>query len=203
MSTTESWLLDFASDDGMSGFVRLELRPDEKVTWFWSYLVAPDIDGIVVVRDHEVPQPRARLELRADGLWTEFTCETAGEHWTFGLEAFGVRLDQPDDALAGEIGERLPVGFDLEWEVESGVDPGGPDGIVHGEVLVGRNRWVVDTKGRFMHTNGTTDWAALVEHCHGEQVARVLVPLDDRRVLERTLCRDELGIRWSTTAIRG
>ena len=198
----ESWLLEFASDPGVSGFVRLELRRDENVAWFWSYLIVPDVDGVVVVRDHDVPLPRVRLELRADGLWTEFTCETPDEHWTFGLEAFGVRLDDPEDALAGEIGERLPVGFDLEWEVDAaaGVHPGG---LVHGEVLVGRNRWAVDTSGTFTPTAGRTDWAASIEPCRGDRVAQVLIPFSAAVVLERTLCRDEQGLRWLTTAFRG
>lgn len=201
MNASESWLLDFASDDGISGFLRLELRPDDGVAWFWTYLLGPEIDGVLVVRDHEVPLPRARLELRADGLWTELTCETAGEHWTFGLEAFGVRLDDPDDALAGEIGERLPVGYDLEWEVASdGANAG--DGLVHGDVLVDRARWSVDTRGRFVHTRGATDWASLLEPCAGKAVGRVLIPLGRGAALERTLCRAETGLRWMTTAVR-
>ena len=70
-------------------------------------------DGFVVVHDDAVPRPRGRaLEVRADGLWTEMTCETPDEHWSFGLEAFGLRVDDP----AETIGERLAVGYDLEWE---------------------------------------------------------------------------------------
>jgi hypothetical protein len=201
MTGAESWLLDFASDDGISGFVRLELRPAENVAWFWTYLVGPEIEGVVVVRDHEVPLPRARLELRADGLWTELTCETEGEHWTFGLEAFGIRLDRPEDALEGEIGERLPVGFDLEWEVAPD-DSWAGEGTVHGDVLVARDRWPVETHGRFVHTVGVTDWKALAAPCTGDGVARVLVPVGAGAPLERTLCRDERGVRWMTTALR-
>ena len=62
--------------------------------------------------------PRQGLEVRADGLWGELSCETPFEHWTYGLEAFGVRLDDPADSLRGEIGERMPVGLDIEWEVD-------------------------------------------------------------------------------------
>ena len=80
----------------------------------------PDVDGVVVVRDHEVPlAARRRLEIRAEGLWAELWCETPGEHWTFGLEAFGVRLDasRGRGRPGGEIGERVAVGLDIEWEV--------------------------------------------------------------------------------------
>jgi hypothetical protein len=189
----ESWLLDYASDDtGIAGFVRLELRPDEQVARYWSYLVAPAFDGVVVVRDDEVSLPRSRLEIRAEGLWAELVCETPHEHWTFGLEAFGVRLDDPDDARRGEIGERLAVGLDLEWEVGD---------LVHGEVLVERERWTFDGRGTFAHVTGETDWAAQVTAAAGDVGARAVVPLGEDRYLERSLCRTAEGLRWATTAV--
>jgi hypothetical protein len=175
----ESWLVDFAAPDGVAGFVRLELRRDEGVAWYWTYLAVPGLEGIVAVRDHEVPLPRQRLEIRSEGLWAELTCETPDEHWTFGLEAFGVRLDDPDDARRGEIGERLPVGLDLEWETP---------GLVHGEVLVGRGRWEVDGTGLFTHVTGSTTWAAA---SRPDAVrARTVIPFDDGSFLERWLPPD-------------
>lgn len=135
------WHLDFARDDGFAGFVRL--ADHGAVWWYWTYLVGvPGVDGIVVVRDHEVPPPRQGLEIRTEGLWAELFCETAGDHWTFGCEAFGIRLDEPEEALrpGGEIGDRIAVGLDLEWE--------GPD-IVHGEILVERDRYEFDGWGAF------------------------------------------------------
>jgi hypothetical protein len=128
------------------GLVRLDLRDD--VAWFWTYLIGvPEVEGIVVVRDQEVPLPRSgRLEIRAEGLWAELWCEQPGEHWTFGLEAFGLRLDTVADAWppGDEIGERMPVGLDLEWEVGD---------VVHGDVLVGRVRHAIDARGRFHEGN--------------------------------------------------
>jgi hypothetical protein len=159
----EWWHLDFARDDGFGGFVRLTLYPNEKRAWYWAYVVTPDAPGPIVVRDHEVALPRGdALEVRADGLWSECTCEVPFDHWTYGLEAFGVRLDDPIDALHGEIGERLPVGFDLEWEVPPSL-PAGLDeaafphdwyeqpGTVHGEVLLGRERVELDSLGARSH----------------------------------------------------
>jgi hypothetical protein len=102
--------------------------------------------GIISVRDDEVLLPRraGSLELRGDGLWAELVCETPFEHWGIALEAFGLRLDDPDD----DLGERLPVGLDLEWETTGPVegtrtDAAGEyhqDGVVRGLVLVGRER---------------------------------------------------------------
>ena len=52
---------------------------------------------------------RARCSVvRAEGLWAELLCETPGEHWSFGLEAFGVRFDDAAEAAASDRGERVP-----------------------------------------------------------------------------------------------
>ena len=119
----------------------------------------------MVVRDHEVGLPRQGLEIRADGLWAELTCETPFEHWTYGLEAFGVALDDAADSLHGEIGERLPVGLDIEWETEpelgsllehrDGLADGYEQfGRVHGEVLLERSRLELDAVGVRSHSSG-------------------------------------------------
>ncbi|MDQ1381052.1 MAG: hypothetical protein QOJ71_1771, partial [Actinomycetota bacterium] len=149
------WLLDFVAGDpgeDVAGFVRLELREHEQIAWYWTYIVGfPGVDGVLVVRDHEVLLPRRGLEIRADGLWAELTCETPREHWTIGLEAFGIRLagtEGADEFLRadGEIGERIAVGLDIEWEVDA---DGPPRGIVHGDVLVARASLAIDGVGWF------------------------------------------------------
>jgi hypothetical protein len=147
VTVDEQWALDFVSAHGASGFVRL-VQVDGRC-WFWCSLVGDDV-GLVAVRDHDVPPPRRAnmLEVRADSLWAVLVCETAGEHWGVALEAFGLRLDAAVDAWEGEIGERLPVGLDLEWEVDA---TGEPRGSVRGEVLLGRERLEVDGWGVLTH----------------------------------------------------
>jgi hypothetical protein len=201
----EWWHLDFAQPDGLAGFLRLTRWPNERVAWFWAYVVLPGEPGPFVVRDHEVTPPRgALLEVRADGLWAECTCETAFEHWTYGLEAFAVRLDDPFDALHGEIGERLAMGYDLEWEVGEVGEPvavtGGYEqaGGVHGEVLLGRERYEFDGRGDRSHVWSTdAPWAATTGEAR--EAADVVVPLvgytGAASALHRTLDRRELT--WS------
>lgn len=107
-----------------------------------SFRADLEIDGALVrVHDDDVPLPRGPLlEVRADGLWAELVCEVPGEHWGFRLEAFGLRYDDPAEAEVSDRGERLPVGYDLEWEA--------PDRVV-GEILLGRDRVEVDATGSF------------------------------------------------------
>ncbi|MGQ0826137.1 MAG: hypothetical protein ACT4OX_14090 [Actinomycetota bacterium] len=164
---SDAWQLDAASADGIGLTVRLECYPNQGRAWYWTYFVLPDLSGPVVVRDHEVLLPRQGLEIRAEGLWAELWCETAFEHWTFGLEAFGLRLDDPEDGRREEIGERMPLGLDLEWERTAPLHAHGAHwpiagyvgaGRVHGDVLLGRARYEFDACGEYHRTWGVRDW---------------------------------------------
>ncbi len=128
----ESYSFDFTATDGsVGGYVRLGVRPGDGVAWYWAAFVsgtAGPHPPLVLVRDHDVPLPRGRsLEVRTSGLWADHTCETPFEHWTVGVEAFGVALDDPREAFRGERGDLCPLGLDLEWEV---TDWDGGDGSV-------------------------------------------------------------------------
>jgi hypothetical protein len=136
----------FEQPDGVNGAIRLtcadEASPDRAA--YWAYLDLLD-DGFVIVRDDEIVPPRGSLlEVRADGLWAELVCEVPGEHWSFGLEAFGLRLEDRAEARTAVVGERVPVGFDLEWD----------EGTVVGELRVGRRRLAFDGRGTFEHSEG-------------------------------------------------
>ncbi len=166
----EAWGFEWGTADGNGGFVRLALHRAERVAWYWAYLLRPGT-GPVVVRDHEVTLPRGRaLEIRADSLWSELVCETRGEHWSIGLEAFGVALDPSNESLRDEIGERVALGFDFEWELTGepfvsdlgGVIREEQPGVARGEVLLGRDRIPLETVARFEHATGPFD--ALAGH---------------------------------------
>jgi hypothetical protein len=126
-----------------SAIVTITVGP--RVTYRFE-LQLPNDAGIVVVADDDVDPPRgSTLECRAEGLWFACICETPGEHWSFGLEAFGLRYDTAAEAALGGYGERLAVGYDLEWEV-LGSDG---SGRVTGEILVATDVLDIDTTGRF------------------------------------------------------
>ena len=140
------WRLELVAADGTRGSVRLEV-PDEGPARYEAVLSGPGLGtGVLVVHDDEVSRPRGSLlEVRAEGLWAEVVCEVPGEHWAFGLEAFGLRYDSEAEAAAGGPGERVPVGFDLEWET--------PDRVT-GELLVGRARVPFDGTGTLVVEDG-------------------------------------------------
>jgi hypothetical protein len=92
----------------------------------------------VAVIEPEARAPAAGRSLRAEGLWLSVTEESAG-HWSVGLEAFGLELDDPDDVF----GVPVAVGLDLEWED----DPDASSCRVTGEVLVGDVSISIDGRG--------------------------------------------------------
>ena len=159
----ESWQFDFVAADGsLGGFVRLALRPGEGSAWYWAYLAGPR-RAVVVVRDHELdPPPGRTLEVRGPGLWAQQICETPLDHWSAGLEASGVALDDPAEGLRGERGDPVPLGLDLEWEA-TGAPTAEQAGYaqpaaVHGEVLLGSQRLEVDGRGWWAHRWGAAPW---------------------------------------------
>src|SRR3954470_21224702 len=162
----ESWWFDFvaAGPDGnlVGGFVRLGLWPNHNRAWYWAALVG-DGRRYLLVRDEDVPLPRpGRTEVRADGLWSALECETPFDHWTIGLEAFAVALDDPAEAWGDERGDRVGLGFDLEWEAVANpvMAPDAGRGYrqecrVSGEVLAGRDeRFTIDGHGARAHRWG-------------------------------------------------
>jgi hypothetical protein len=162
----ESWYFDFFDDAGtVGGWIRLGLYPNLRVAWYHAFVVGPS-RRIVALSDLEVPLPTAPgLEIRTHGLWADHTCETALEHWTVGNEAFGLAVDDPSELYAEvPVGDRVPLGFDLEWETE-----GSPYHYVattryeipcrvHGEVLVGDEQLAIDGYGQRDHSWGVRDW---------------------------------------------
>ena len=176
----ESWSFElWAADGSLGAFARLTLSPAEGVCWYWVAVVGTG-RPLVALRDHEVPLPPGRpLAVRASGLWSDLVCESPLEHWSVGLEAFGVAYDDPTEAWRSERGDVTALGFDVEWETtepaqlgglgaDCAVGGSGTDGAggyhqacaVHGELLVGAERLVVDGPGHRAHQWGPSDWSA-------------------------------------------
>jgi hypothetical protein len=145
-----AWSLRFADPSGTRGAVLLACLTDHA-----EYRAIVDLgESVLVVRDDDVPLPRgALLEVRADSLWAELVCEVPGVHWGFGLEAFGLRLADRAEARHADVGERVAVGLDLEWD----------EGRVIGEVLVGSRRIPVDGTGSFAELPELPSWDAWVD----------------------------------------
>ena len=217
----ESWSFDFVAPGGsLAGFVGLTIWSAPRLAWYWAALVGRR-RPYLLVRDLDVAAPRATTsrEIRSDGLWADVNCETPHDHWSLGLEAFGVSLEDPDEALGAERGDRTGLGLDLEWEAVAGVVGGegryGQACAVHGEILVGGGGGPVETiefegRGWRRHAWGRQlDWFSPAWQFDGhlddgrpyaadgsavalEDLHRAPLRLErgsSRSVLERVLCR--------------
>lgn len=129
---------------GLGMFVALLSFPGRRRIGYWAAVVGGPAAPFVVIADLDVPPPAGGLELRTVGLWADANLEEPGRRWSAGLEAFAVGVD--DAAVYRDVdpsvvrGDRVPLGFDLEWEAaDDPVTPGPerPSCVVRGELLVG------------------------------------------------------------------
>ena len=117
-SLVEQWKFDFWSPEhDLGGWVHFTYDQSSRKGWYVTALLGVDRQLVLVV-DPKIPIPRLSqyLEFRAEGIWAQHVCETPLEHWTVGLEAFGVTLETAEDAMGNQWGKRTGVGLDLEWE---------------------------------------------------------------------------------------
>lgn len=142
----------FAPDASFGGFVTMGLYPRSKRGWFWAVVVGDDRPLVIVV-DDELPLPPApNLEVRSSGIWTDLIPQVPLEHFTVGLEAFGVGIDDPEEVFKSLRGDRTPMGFDMEWETDGDGWPLLPSGFelpcrAHGEILLGHEEFDFDGLG--------------------------------------------------------
>ncbi len=208
---SESYYLDFFdAERGVAGYVRLGLCRGLGTAWYWACLVGPG-RPLVTVIDHEVALPTgSSREIRAEGLWADYTVETPLDHVTVGVEAFAVGVDDPAEVYGDLRGDRVPFGLDLEWETDGGTYP--YPGVsryevpcrVHGTVLVGQEEIAIDGWGQRDHSWGVRDWWGLSwswmagrledgTRFHGTAVA-----LDDAQVYGTGYVQDPAGVMVGT-----
>lgn len=88
-----------------------------------SVAFAVDERPPIVLAEEGIPVPVNGWELRTSGLWADHNCETALEHWSYGLEAFALAIDEPAELLGRGYGDRTPLGWELDFEATEAVTP--------------------------------------------------------------------------------
>lgn len=175
----ESWGFTFTQPDAeapnpvagrrtgwLGGFVEFTVLPRQRKAWFCAGIVREG-RPYVLCRDHDLAAPADAnvFEVRGDGLWSHAICETPGEHWTVAMEAFALAFDDPLDAWGKELGDRVGLAFDLEWEgsakritSEPGETPGSGSYStpceVNGVLQVGDDEWEIAGVGARSHRWG-------------------------------------------------
>ncbi|MGI9616877.1 MAG: hypothetical protein ACR2QO_28435 [Acidimicrobiales bacterium] len=80
----------------------------------------------ILLATDEIPMPVNGWEFRTSGLWADHNCETAFEHWSYGLEAFALGIEDRAELLGRGYGDRTPLGWELDFEARfdlTSVDP--------------------------------------------------------------------------------
>lgn len=175
-SACDVWTFEFATPDAaLAGWVRYVRFADH--AWYVAHLVGEHRRPMGVV-DLAVPLRSSAREVRTTGLWADHVCETPFDHWTVGLEAFAVQVDDPGELIGEARGDLVPFGLDVEWEAaaapvpaqqrwnadRAAIEPTEVDGYVvpatvHGEVLIGAEEVDLDALGTWSHWWGPIDWA--------------------------------------------
>lgn len=102
-----------AGDGSTAVWLRVEIAPDG--ARYHAAILSVDGQPIVLAED-DIRHPGRRWELRSSGLWADHNCETEMEHWSYGLEAFALALDDPDQLVREGVGVRVPIGWELDFQ---------------------------------------------------------------------------------------
>lgn len=146
----DRWWFEFC-DQAADAFGWVEFRhyPSQGLAHYSCAVTGFDRPLIVAVDDAIVMrQPTRSLEFRNSGMWAHHVCEEPWARWTVGLEAFGVELDRPDDALEVPARGRLvPLGLDLEWYATDAPEGSAQRCRVVGDLLLGPDVIEIDSSG--------------------------------------------------------
>jgi len=123
------WFWGWSPDASIGVYAGLEITGQRFDYWAGlvragrPYLYVAEIDSTGL---------RAGLEIKPPEMWAGFNCDAPFEQWSFGNEAHGVLLDEPDEAFGRAYGDLVPVTFDVEWYAS-----GPPEVIRHGYAQTG------------------------------------------------------------------
>ena len=139
------------TESDLGGWVHFAYDSTSRSAWYVAALLGSERPLVLVVDPQiRIDELSPYLEFRAEGIWAQHVCETPMQHWTIGLEAFGVTLDQPE----GAMGDQWGIEPELAWTL-NGSTPQNPrtengfsqDCFVNGEVLLDDMSFEVASKG--------------------------------------------------------
>ncbi|HUO37354.1 MAG TPA: phosphotransferase, partial [Mycobacterium sp.] len=111
----ESWYCDFADPrQGIGGYVRLGLTPNEGVAWFSALICGPGRPTAAVI-DFAAPVPDDPFTLHTERFAVSHAAPTPLQAYRVDLRGCGEAFDDPAALLRGERGRDVDVAMSLEW----------------------------------------------------------------------------------------
>ena len=112
---SESWYFDFADpQQGIGGWVRLGLIPNQNTAWITALLCGPDIPTVAVV-DFEAALPDDPALVHTDAIDLTHAATTPLQSYRVGLRGQGQAYDDPAALLRGDAGRPVEMTMDLTW----------------------------------------------------------------------------------------
>ncbi len=112
---SESWYWDFVDPaQGVGGWLRLGLIPNEGKAWLQALLCGPDMPTIAIL-DFAAPLPGDPSVLTTDAYEFTHAATTPLQRYTVTVRGQGQAFDDPSALLRGEAGRPVEVMMDLQW----------------------------------------------------------------------------------------
>ena len=161
----ESWYADFVdAAQGLGGWVRLGLIPNQRTAWLNGLLCGPDLPTVALV-DFEVALPADPWSVHAGAIEFTHSVVIPLSRYRVALSGPGQSHQDPAALLRGEQGSPVDVALELEWTTA-----GTPyqyrvttryeiPCTVTGYVTIGDTRYALDAvPGQRDHSWGVRDW---------------------------------------------
>ena len=112
---SESWYVDFVDEgQGVGGWFRLGLIPNQNTAWVNALLCGPDIPTVAVI-DFEVRMPDDPGVVCTDAIELTHTATAPLRTYRVSLRGDGEVYDDPSALLRGEPGRPVELSLDLTW----------------------------------------------------------------------------------------
>ena len=161
----ESWYFDWVdAAQGIGGWIRLGLIPNEGRSWMQALLCGPDLPTIAV-SDFSAPLPADPTRLVTEDFEFAQTATVPLQSYTVTVRGRGQAYDDPAALLRGESGRPVEVAIDLVWTTHGTpyqyrITPRYeiPCTIKGSATADGRSYAFADVPGQRDHSWGARDW---------------------------------------------
>ncbi|MGY4712158.1 DUF7064 domain-containing protein [Mycolicibacterium sp. CBM1] len=161
----ESWYWDFADPaQGIGGWIRLGLVPNQKVAWINALVCGPDIPTVALL-DFHAPLPTDPAVANGDGAELRHGPTIPLQSYRVDVAGSALEYDDPSALLRGEPGRPVELAMHLTWttagtpyayRITSRYEI--PCTVTGTVTIAGRSYEIEAVPGQRDHSYGVRDW---------------------------------------------